>query len=775
MIFRYLTLFVVIWLAVPALAQTVTIRSGEHETFSRLTMTLPSRVGWTIEETNDGAQVVFAREGLTFDTSAVFDRIPRTRLADIAWQERERRLTLNFNCNCEMAGFWHDRTMLVLDIHDTPTATDRVTSARREVASAAEKRRESAPGMVLPERAASRAARMLRASLDGDSSLRPEEATEPPILSEPGRVIARQDVRERLLRQIGRAASQGLLSPQTSLPERRPKPAEAADQRKDVQDSFATKADRKPMQTDRPATDQINLKAQTSMDHDFLGSGLAQAQNLADSGCLPTARIDVASWGTNGPFGVQVSALRRRLTGEFDEPDSAIVEQLVRVYLYFGFGAEAADLLLLLRESHADRAVLSQLAQIAEQGWAAPGSILNGQLDCESSAALWSALSYQRLPADQQIDTNAILRAFSALPPHLRAYYGPILARRFLDSGLEDVSTNLLRILDRPGASDSPEAEMARAYSDLATGDPEAAERKLESVLQRNAEPSPEALIQLINSRVARGQDVSYEAAQLAGAYAYEMQNDAIGPTMAAAHIRALAASGAFDQAFENFARLSIDAIPQAGADLRSELFGMLARNADEVTFLRHAFFDSADPQAHLNPRDGNAVARRLLELGFHDRAADIVQTGAQASRASTREQQLIRAEIALRSDRPRQAIVELLNLTGKDANALRAKASSAVGDHGAAYHLFAALNEPEAAAREAWLEGDWQRAASMGDDVYQSLARLKTGEDAEDQPVSDPVLAHNQALLLDSIETRDTLTALLAANALPNMAAPTP
>jgi hypothetical protein len=90
-------------LAGVASAQTVVVRSGEHGTFTRLTLDLPSRAEWRLEPKPGGARIVFPGSDVDFDITRVFDRINRNRLRAIA--PERGRLDLGFACDCLGSSF----------------------------------------------------------------------------------------------------------------------------------------------------------------------------------------------------------------------------------------------------------------------------------------------------------------------------------------------------------------------------------------------------------------------------------------------------------------------------------------------------------------------------------------------------------------------------------------------------------------------------------------------------------------------------------------------
>lgn len=746
MIRLFLIILSLLYLAIPARAQVVQVRSGEHENFSRLTINLPDRLDWSVEPNNEGARVVFSNAGLQLDTSVIFDRIPRARLSNATWNESRRSLDLRFDCACVVTGFWHGSSMLVLDVQDDKVGRSETTPAPLG----------NAP-LTLPQKETSRAAGLFLAEVS--NAFGPLDA--PTGLSTQSNI---EEARDRLLVQFSRAASQGLITPSDTISSRI----------EPVSRGSGVKAVPEAQPPNIPQPVQINLRAQSSIDQSFNELLTSSEQQILTTGCLPPQLVDVSSWGDDTPFSGQLSALRLRLSGEFDKTDLSVAADLAKLYLFFGFGAEAASILQMFPDTSREKAVLQEIATIAEDGFSSPNPHLASQMDCASPAALWSALSYETLPRDSAMDIDSILLAFNGLPVHLRSQYGPTLVRRFLDAGQTEVATKLLRILDRPNEPSTPETELVKAHAERLDGNVEDADERFDRVIKGNSMLSPEALIELIEDRVKRGETVSFEQAQLAAAYAFEEQGSPLEPLLTAAHIRALAASGAFDQSFAFFVEQQNTLENEERTPLRSDIIDMLTKSADNMTFLRHAFAGNADSTTNIRPNVANAAAQRLLDLGFTEQAARIIESEAPRNSAAARVRQLLHAEIALSRDRPRQAIVELLDLDGKDANLLRARALSAVGEHDAAFDLYAASDQPDRARDEAWLQGDWANAGGTDEPVFSALADDMT-DGLEETTVTQNELAEKRALLSQSGETREILRALLAQSSIADLDAPEP
>lgn len=762
---RLLAVLLVLW-AGPGLAQTVVVRGGEHEGFTRLVFNLPERLDYELTRSAGAARLKLARRGLTLDTRSVFERVPKTRLTEVSMPEGGDTVTLSLACACEVETFWFARAALVVDIRTPAEGSEEPEEAPGD--------REEPPEVPaqtvavldpMPQGRPSAAADLVSRGLARDLA-----AETGPRASPDPKTAAMLDLsRERLVREIGRAATQGLLSPRQALPEKRtPEPA-------------ATAPPPGPEAPSGPSPGaNIHLRAETSIDRDMrdvMMSGLGGAQSEV---CLEPALTDVASWASEAPFATQIGSFRSRLMGEFDKPNASAVTALARFYVHFGFGAEARQTLDQMGGATEAGAVLRTMAAILEQGHADAGSVLSGQMECAPMTALWSALSYRTLPANVPLDADAILRGFSALPPHLRAHLGPTLARRFLDAGLDQQSARVRRILNRNVATVTAEAALLEADVALAEGQTESAEATFDAIVDDNSAPSAEALLRLIDARLRRGTEISYDLAQLSGAYATEYRGTPLGAELSRAYLSALATSGAFDEAFAELHRV-VSPEDSRRPLVRDALLGILTERAADFDFLRHALPTAAGDADRLDPATANALAGRLLALGFT--AAAEVFVGPDVTGAPARPRKLLRAEIALRKALPRRAEVELLGISGEEVNLLRARARSMLGEHKAARTLFASAGDAAQARREAWLAGDWATLAAEDAGAAAAIAALKRKTEASDgtdagegeaapsgatpdaaADMASGVLARNRELIEKSTEARDALRSLLAA-----------
>lgn len=110
---------VVAFWAQPALPQTVSVRSGEHSTFSRLVF--PDQPGreWSVTRRDHIVEIEFSDGAPLLSLDAVFNLIPQDRLADVSFVTGSLRLSLNCDCPVEVQQIPSGH--IVIDIKNAPT------------------------------------------------------------------------------------------------------------------------------------------------------------------------------------------------------------------------------------------------------------------------------------------------------------------------------------------------------------------------------------------------------------------------------------------------------------------------------------------------------------------------------------------------------------------------------------------------------------------------------------------------------------------------------
>ena len=101
------------------LAQSVVLRSGEHDDFTRLVFDMPSDLRWRVDRPERRKlAVTFDARGLDLDVSSVFDRINTERISEVTPLPNGDGVSIELACRCSADSFLHQDDMLVIDIRD---------------------------------------------------------------------------------------------------------------------------------------------------------------------------------------------------------------------------------------------------------------------------------------------------------------------------------------------------------------------------------------------------------------------------------------------------------------------------------------------------------------------------------------------------------------------------------------------------------------------------------------------------------------------------------
>ncbi|MGO4851671.1 hypothetical protein [Phaeovulum sp. W22_SRMD_FR3] len=444
----------------------------------------------------------------------------------------------------------------------------------------------------------------------------PEPSLPPSILPLPGRTQTDPrivDAEQQLLRQLGRAATQGLIDVDpTKLRHAKPAPAvphsesaaESVPQAAPAAETPAaheaapapahgeTPAAQEPARTETasaehaaapdgaahdaaviadPATpaagaeshmaplamagteDPLALLSETAIDRDSLFS--IQGQPLTENGleCLPDSSFDLTSWLGEGSPSERIASLRTGLVGEFDTPEETPVVDLARLYVALGFGAEAEQLLVEMKVRPRKSDLLRDMARIMDGRPVRPDSPLLQMTDCDTAAALWSVLARPSLTASDTLNIPALLRSFSALPLDSRRLLGPQLADKLMSVGAEAAAYSVRGAITRATGEHGPAVQLMDAKFDLAAGEGHKAAEVLTPLIAENSPDSPQALILYVEAQMEAGKPVETKTVDSLAALAYEHRKAEDAQDLNRAYILAAGSAGQFDRALKAF------------------------------------------------------------------------------------------------------------------------------------------------------------------------------------------------------------------------------
>lgn len=748
--------FILSLLPVAALAQEAVVRSGEHSGFTRLVTPIPRGATWDVQQID--RTVNFRVNGFEsgFDVSRVFDLIPRDRIAEIT--TRPDGLEVTLGCDCRVAASLTQERFAVIDV-TSPGVTSAVPFVAMTTAEQSTPQETLSQKMALQETPADEIPSAVSA-LPALSQRSPEARSLPALARTPLAPQERStlaDVQQRLAEELGVAATRGLIEPLPgeSLPTFRRPQIDPSALRTALPEQIETAPNALGVE---PAS---NMRITSSMDIPGLSMQSGQDQSLSGFSCPSNQRLDVNGWSDDRPFHTQMAEARRKLFGELDRLDKETALALAKLYLHFGFGAEAAQVLRLDQELAQKQTLLLDIATILERGFAPQDSVLLSLLDCKTDAALWAILAHETLDVAFSIDAKPALLALNKLPSHLRKFLAPALSRKLLSHGDSKAAATALRSVERLPTPLPPVAKLAQAELEIDEGALLEGKDTLEEIIDGNSAESPEALVALVDTRLEAGLPISPETAGLIEAYAKEMKSTELGPDLRRAHVLALAKSGQFDRAFDQSAELGGNDQTDAALELRMRLIRELTATAGDVVFLDHVFRLSDDDIDRLPLRPKLSLATRLLELGFAERAQQVIVTVAE--RPLNEQRQMLAARIAIALSKPQLAKAALGDLSGAEVASLLAEANRMSGEYARASELFRQTDRMEAAAQAAWLSEEPLTEQLGNNPLFGPTINLTQSELTPSTQITG-MIARSQAALDESEAARQTLRNLLTA-----------
>lgn len=751
---RYLLSFsLFIILSGASLAQVpVQIRSGEHGTFTRLTVQLSAGMEWRIDKQDSELTIALSLPLPSIDITSVFRRIGRTRVSDVIPRDDMRGLQIILGCNCGFRAYLEDGSLLVIDIGENlpknltagsqdsiPNILDETETKNKIQIPIIPERNWHSPGLNiiltnnLRPSDASRPSKMNTDSETKESEIEHSEHPEHPEHQN------KSSKTSQLYDTIVEAQRQGILL----APQRTP-------------------ADENITEAQSLAVTFPNITTRMATETDSDPQSEVEPTDTVDA-CLPRKWFDISDWEHPNGFSLGVGDWSARMMKEFDIIDTEALLALTRHYLHYGFGAEASATLKLFSVVSAEIEVLSSLARIIENGFDPEIKEMFDIMNCEGPEALWAILSLQDLTTGKIRNSNDLQMQFADLPVHLQKHLGPILTSRLTKAGEAELAESILSRLTRNLEKPPSELELAQAKLALVGENPDEAIGHLESAVEQNTAASPEALIALIDTYVAKGEPIDQAKVDLAASYMFENRRTPLAKDISRSYILALAYSDQFEKAFAQIFKGENDDPDPTLMSTISTIMSRLVSHASDREFLLRVL---NAPPFSLPSEVENNIAGRLLSLGFAEAANGFLNSP--ADKSEQRARRILRAEVALALFQPMDAEAELLGLVGEDADRLRVQARELAGDYAGALRGVDPQVLSEQRRDLAWLAGDWSTLAEGDQDLLAQTAQLAITHDndsAENEidTQASGFLRQARDLITNSQESRSVLEALLA------------
>lgn len=711
-----------IWLfANAALGQPVTVKSGEHDGFTRIVLTFPESSDWQLSRTVTGYE--FQRPGRReiYDLSDVYRLIKKDRLKSLWADPASGHLQLGIDCECHAIPFEFDAKTLVIDIRDgaPPEGSffERVAGSGNTL---------SPLGQALGREVQPTPAYNWLDGVTDIVSVAPASRNQVDLDAQ----IDADDFRSAVVDQLAKGATDGIIDivPEglsaPSLPSTIAAPTEPADNQ------------------ELPPAPVPGVQVSDGRQ----GPPLDEFGGL----CPAEEKVDLARWSVVDDWATALAASRNGILGEFDQANQDGIDLAVRTHLYLGFGAEARNIMQAFSQQSAIDPLALGISYLVD-GQQPPSATFTGMQTCDSGAAFWSLAA--SLPQDTLAALNgkAVARTFLGLPPHLKQHFAQQTVEGLIRAGDTQNAEVVRAALTRAIPEDSQLAPLMDAQKALVDQEPEKAEALIENIT--DADLAAEALLALIDARFQQLKPVDERDVVALAAFASDFKSTTKEATYKKAMIRAQALAGDFAAAFQ-----TADANPA----FRGDVWMILLAVGQASDLLNHAVDSAGTEQDQISSATKAGFARRFIEMGLPNVA--------QLWMPDRPEDPMLMAEVALENKDGRMALRALSqDLSGADQKLL-ARAFGETGNFVQAAAVLRRAGEAEQAAQMERWANVWPadapaesttEAGAAEDNIWSRLAMLR--KPRSDDPTL-PALQASQDFLTQSVLTRDRISDLLAA-----------
>ncbi len=717
-------------LAGAAHADPVRVRTGEHAAFTRVVLTIPAGSDWRLGR---NAQGYVLRLPVTqgYDLRSFFELIPRDRIAGVSQDVNAGELLLKVDCVCAAEAFLDQPNILVIDIRDGVPAADGLFEVALDdplgVPSLSPVNQfEVARDQLIPlivEAEQQPPAPVVEAEVGEVTVEASTDPIMPPGLRTTGADLA--DLEQSVVESLGRALSQGLLEPELQDP--------VLGANKGVVDVAAP-----------------GVQAQTGIDQATLPNNPEINVTQDGRSCQPDHIFEVANWGDDRPYAVQIAQTRANLTTETDRIDEVAVVTLARNFIYFGFGREAMQTLELDGVRSMERDYLIAMAKIID-GDPFDRALFAQQASCNTQVALWAFLASGPDAVDTEVNRASVIRAFMALPEALKYHLAPTLSQRFVAVGDSDAALQIMNVLD--GKPDAPvAADIAQVELMRSLGEEGAAIAQLTEIVDTNTRVTPDVVVAYFNDAIENDLPLGPDDFLLADTLRFENAGLPAARDIAVAQIRAHIYLAEFESASEIMRRQRDKIAAETLMKLESEFWRRAVETMEASTFLSYAF----EPLPNgLAAAVETAIARRLLALGFPDRAREIIQEGEPGD--ETADRVYLRAEAALALNETQAALAELARHTSERANEIRRTAIELEQSNGLTAQAYAEDDEQQIL----WRRGNWSALIGSDDELLSAVSKAVLDGEIGSLDADTP-LKSGQVLLDKSAHSREIMNDLL-------------
>ncbi|MEQ9692747.1 hypothetical protein [Shimia sp. SDUM112013] len=715
-IFMLLSLFLY---AAPTPAAEFILKSGEHEDFTRIVVTLPNEEsGWDFAPSATGYSLTVDDENPKFEYSEVFDRIPRTRLSALATNNAGNGLNFSLACDCKAAASKYENRYVIIDIRASETDLPKGTAQPHTHTLNLNK--VSFPNLLQIRKDAVSIDRYLPADPGSNSVGTP------------------------LKEQISLAIKQDLLTPSTPASDDKP-----------MDKIFLSQVRSNDTQPSQEVTvPPSQLKVHETTHTQFEAPNLVLRSGTMDRDCPTRDLLNDFGEEAKRSFHSKLGKLRRSAINEHYAFETSAMIELAEFYVSNGFGAEAYELFSTLSDRSIDSDFLKR-ASVVVDGLQRQAELIPVEyLECGGSVSIFTFLS-QKITFPKGLDEEAFLLAFNRLTPALRDQLGPRLVDLLLASDKLDLASRVLDASQRVRQTPSDEQMLSKASLLIADDQFQKAESVLDAIHLSGSETTSMALKKKIEIKEEDQTVPDVETLSLAQSLALEMRDTDVEPEAAGTYLRALILAGNFQEVFALLSNEEQTLDKSTKDTLQSKALVALADYGSSKDFLLIATsMDPQDPTLTLNAR--KRLAHRFISEGFYNQARDFLAQ--EFGHQLDDEAKVLRATASFNAHKPHRAAADILGVDTPSARHLRAKILSEIGEHRKSGRLYSDVGAHEEAEKERVLAREWAELGKSKNASFAAFARIHALQ--SNQTVSDlsEIAAGTQALQ-QSAEIRTLLS----------------
>lgn len=607
---KNISLHIVVFALFPHLlsANPIPVRTGDHDNFTRVVLSVPSSKNWVEEVSGRTIIIKISDHKVGFDTSRAFDRIGRDRIS--SFKANPSNLEIQMRCDCTVESYRTVKNLIVLDIFNQSSVVNANLQVDQIDFAHLGARNLQLPKTPKEEFEVNVSSAQKEPSEDvGQVRNKIKNATETSSIIENGGSL--RGAREILLQEFGSSATRGILSISSALPtgEERSPQIDLSIFSENLEDSL-----------ERSEVGSPNIEISSSSD--LLNTSAAQQLIQSSGFCADADLLQISQWGEKSSPISEVGKLRSEIFDELQQVEPQEVLKLAKLYLHLGFGAESVATLNLVPSLKKNHPELYAIAEILEFSKSLNEKFFKAMESCNSAAAMWALFTNNiSTIRSAEVNTDAVIFALNDLPISLRENLAPIISNQLLALDLHAAADLALRTLERSRKLSGVDVVLARSDLNAVDNSPKEFEKNLEYVINSNTLQSAEALIKLIDLEFENSGQISKQQLLLASAYTMELRHHDLFHEIKRAFIIALTMNEEFSRSIKLLEGYVKEKPKFLTDDFQNRIVQYLTKHSTVEDFLLFTF-DTLDRKTfNLNASTMEKISERLEGLGFLEQA----------------------------------------------------------------------------------------------------------------------------------------------------------